>query len=355
MDGRRPRPLLSVALTRMATPRVSCALARAALAIALVLLLSPRAQPQDSQQTAVVDQFIGAIIRQTAAACPLASPSDQAALDRCRIGLYGDSAFRKGLAPIVLWGRPSPEGRRLRDTNLTQFAPDVLAGLYMPMFMFTGEYDVSFDSTEKLYRARAPALFRNAMDIGQYPYPFWHDPRKWNDYQAANELTFWVDPSKTRIVTMQFSARGKPDPRLVSAPRTPPPFDGKWMWTDSGGQSQPRPALFVGLLRSNNPYLGRLESAYRDLATELRKGTCNECHAPDNYAGTKRLVLMQTPVHAAGEIKRMMRAVRDDKMPLDDVGLYKEIDPAIKAALLKYGATFESLVDAARDWEQKNP
>ena len=34
----------------------------------------------------------------------------------------------------------------------------------------------------------------------------------------------------------------------------------------------------------------------------------------------KRLVLMQTPVHAAGEIKRIMRAVREDKMPLDEAG-----------------------------------
>ena len=135
----------------------------------------------------------------------------------------------------------------------------------------------------------------------------------------------------------------------------PPPFDGKWMWTDADGQSQPRPTLFVGLLRSDNPYLGRLENAYRDLAGELRKGTCNECHVPDNYAGMKRLVLMQTPMHAAGEIKRIMRAVNDDKMPLDDVGLYKEIDPGIKATLLKYGAAFESLVDAARDWEKRNP
>ena len=68
----------------------------------------------------------------------------------------------------------------------------------------------------------------------------------------------------------------------------------------------------------------------------------------------KRLVLMQTPVHAAGEIKRIMRSVREDKMPLDDLGLYKEMDPAVKAALLPYGAAFESLVVAARDWEAKN-
>ena len=64
---------------------------------------------------------------------------------------------------------------------------------------------------------------------------------------------------------------------------------------------------------------------------------------------------MQTPAHAAGEIKRIMQSVREDKMPLDDAGLYKDIDPALKAALLKYGAVFEAMVDAARDWETKNP
>ncbi len=69
----------------------------------------------------------------------------------------------------------------------------------------------------------------------------------------------------------------------------------------------------------------------------------------------KRLILMQTPVHAAGEIKRMMRAVREDKMPLDDTGLYKKLDPTVKAALLKYGTAFESVVDAAREWEARNP
>ena len=321
---------------------------------ALVCAMVVRAAAQDSQRGAV-EHFIGTVIRQTATACPLTSPAHQAALDLCRSALYGDSAFRRGLAPVVLWGRPSPDGRRLRDTTLTQFAPDVLSGLYVPLFMFTGEYEIGFDATERLYRARVPTLFRNALDPGQYPYPFWHDAKKWADYQAANELTIWIDPAKVKIVTMQFSAQGKPDPRLASAPHTQPAFDGKWMWTDAAGHTQPRPALFIGLMRSTNPHLGQLERTFRDLAGELRKGTCHECHSPDNYAGTKRLVLMQTPAHAAGEIKRIMRAVREDKMPLDDAGLAKEIDPALKASLLKYGAAFESTVDAARDWEVKNP
>jgi len=321
---------------------------------AAVCAMAVGADAQDSRRGAV-EHFIGTLIRQTATACPLASPADQAALDQCRSALYGDSALRRGLAPVVLWGRPNPEGRLLRDTNLTQFAPDVLSGLYMPMFMFTGDCEIGFDATENLFRARAPALFRNALDPGQYPYPFWHDAKKWADYQAANELTFWIDPVKAKIVIIQFSARGKPDPRLSSVPYARPAFDGKWMWTDANGQSQPRPTLFVGLLRSTNPYLGRLDGAFRDLADELRKASCHECHSPDNYVGMKRLVLMQTPVHAAGEINRMMRAVREEKMPLDDAGLYKELDPAVKAALLKYGTAFESVLDAAREWEAKIP
>ena len=322
--------------------------------VAAVSAMAVGAAAQESQRGAI-EHFVGTVVRQTATVCPLASSADQGALDSCRRALYRESAFRKGLAPAVLWGRPSAEGRRLRDTNLTQFKSDVVAGLYMPMFMFLGEYEITFDPTERLYRARVPAVFRNALDPGQYPYPFWHDDKKWMDYQGANELTFWIDPAQMKIVVIQFSARGNPDPRLTTVPHRQPPFDGKWMWTDAQGQSQPRPALFVGLLRNNNPYLGQLEGAYRDLAGELRKGTCNECHAPDNSAGMKRLVLMQTPVHAAGEIKRLMRAVRDEKMPLDDLGLYKEIDPSVKAALLKYGAAFESLVEAAREWETKNP
>jgi hypothetical protein len=198
-------------------------------------------------------------------------------------------------------------------------------------------------------------LFRNALDAGQYPYPFWHNAKKWTDYESANELSFWIDPNQMKITVMQFSARGNLDPRLMFTPYLRPPFDGKWMWMDAQGQSQPRPTLFVGLLRDENPYLGQVEGAYRDLADELRKATCNECHSPDNYAGMKRLVLIQTPVHAAGEIKRMMRAVREGKMPIDDAGQYKEIDPGLKATLLKHGASFESLVDAARDWEARNP
>src|SRR6478672_1335391 len=72
---------------------------------------------------------------------PPASPSDQAAFDQCRSSLFGDSALRRNLAPRLLWGRRNQDaGAALKDNNLTQFAPDVIAGLDPSLFMYSGEY-----------------------------------------------------------------------------------------------------------------------------------------------------------------------------------------------------------------------
>src|SRR5687768_1013353 len=88
-----------------------------AVLAATVVVLTVAATAQESQRGAI-DRFIGTLVRQTATLCPLSNPGDQGALDLCRKGLYADSAFRRGLAPVVLWGRPSPDGRRIKDTNL---------------------------------------------------------------------------------------------------------------------------------------------------------------------------------------------------------------------------------------------
>ena len=60
---------------------------------------------------------------------------------------------------------------------------------------------------------------------------------------------------------------------------------------------------------------------------------------------------MHTPPHAAGEITRLMRAVREDRMPLDETGIEQPLNPALKRALLESGGSFEALVKAAKDWE----
>ena len=309
-------------------------------------------RPEDARR---VERLVATIAQEAASLCPLADPGDQQALDRCRATLFRDSYFKRSLARIVLWGRPSPTpGGRLKDTPLTQFNAEVLAGLYLPMFMFNGRYKVEYDATEGRYRVRLESLFRNHLLPGQYPYPFWHDARKWNDYQRANGITLWIDPYTSKIVVGQFSRHEGADPRLTTASRIPPAFDGKWMWVDDKGEPQPKPALFIGLFRADNPYLDTLETTYKDLALAMRNGTCHNCHVPNNPEKLKRLVLLQTPAHAAGEITRVMTAVRNNRMPLDEIGLEKDLSAETKAALLTFGAVFESTVKAAYAWEREH-
>ena len=83
--------------------------------------------------------------------CPPTSPSDQSAFDRCRRSLFGDLALRRSLAPRLLWGRRNQDAAAaLKDTNLAQFAPDVIAGLYS-LFMYSGEYSTEYVERERLY------------------------------------------------------------------------------------------------------------------------------------------------------------------------------------------------------------
>ena len=123
------------------------------------------------------------------------------------------------------------------------------------------------------------------------------------------------------------------------------------MWADAAGRSQPQVTLFDGLFRADNPYLPRLDAAYRALALRMRDAQCDSCHVPSNPEGMKRLVLLQTPAHAAGEIQRLMEAVRNDKMPLDEAGIEQPLDAKLKSALLESGGAFAALVQAAKDWE----
>jgi hypothetical protein len=320
---------------------------------ALSVALAPGASAQGPDEARpVLEANVRQLAAELSAVCPLADPGEQTAFDACRQALFRGSLLRQRLGTVLLWGRPHPQpGTSLKDTALTQFGPEVWTGLYAPLFMFDGTWRLDYDEGERLYRATLGALFRNALDPGQYPYPFWHSAKKWNDYQKANAIVFWIAPSGI-IVAGQFSNDGQQQSRLTSRPVERPPFDGQWMWTDRQGETQPAPALFHGLFSEDNPYLKELESRYRDFADALRKGHCSGCHAPNNASHTKRLVLLQTPAHAASEIKRLMRVIRDNEMPLDDSLIPSEVDADTRAALLDYGSAFEESVDAARAWEE---
>jgi hypothetical protein len=223
--------------------------------------------------------------------------------------------------------------------------------MYVPLFMFNGKHTVEYVESEQLYVVRLETAFRNRLQPGQFPYPFWHVDDKWNTYQAANGLLLWIDPKSIKVRVAQFTDRAATPPISVSSPLQHS-FEGKWLWTDAAGQVQPQVTLFDGLFRPDNPYLKKMDGAYRKLAISLREGQCDSCHTPENKHDMKRLVLLQTPAHAAGEIKRIMKAVRRDSMPLDETGIEQPLEGPVKAALLKNASAFEALVDAAKDWER---
>jgi hypothetical protein len=216
--------------------------------------------------------------------------------------------------------------------------------------MFSGEHSVEYVQRERMYLIRLQAGFRNRLPPGQFPYPFWHDEAKWGVYQATNSVLLWVNPKTAKIVIGQFTERCDGG-SVVSTQPIMPEFDGNWMWMDKDGRLQPRVTLFDGLFGQNNPYLPKLDSAYRTLALRMRDAQCDNCHMPHNPMPMRRLVLMHTPAHAAGEIARLMKALREDRMPLSDIGIEKPLEPALKRALLESGSDFEVVVKAAKDWE----
>jgi hypothetical protein len=164
-----------------------------------------------------------------AAYCPVVDPSDQKAFERCKAAMFGASELRSVLSHVTLWGRQNKDASKtLNDTNLTQFSVDVLAGLYMPLFMYDGSYKVEYSETEKLYRVEVGALFRNRLQPGQFPYPFWHDDERWGAYQGANGLIFRFEPDRPRVLVAQFTVRGSL--RLpTQTQHVGHSFDGKWM------------------------------------------------------------------------------------------------------------------------------
>ena len=84
----------------------------------------------------------------------------------------------------------------------------------------------------------------------------------------------------------------------------------------------------------------------------MRNASCLSCHVPSNPAGARTLVLLQTPAHAAGEIKKVLKAVRAGKMPIEDWGDPQPLEESLKRILLLEGQAFSDAVDQALAWER---
>ena len=325
----------------------------AGLAASLALAGTVQAQQPDRPVPPAVQAMAQTIASELAARCPLADPGDIAAFSNCRAALYGESALRANLPAVLLWGRQNPNPQvTLRQTNLTQFAPDTWTHLYAPLFMFNGRHKVEWVGEERKFVIRLEAAFRNRLPPGQFPYPFWHEESKWSTYENANGFLLWVDPVSTRIQAAQFTRRADNAPLQAVQP-VKHEFRGDWMWTDAGGRTQPAVTLFDGLYRADNPYLRTLDRQYRDLALQMRESQCASCHVPNNPDKMSRLVLLSTPAHAAGEIDRLIKSVKEDRMPMDDNRISYALSAENKKWLLESAEAFRETVHSARQWENQ--
>jgi hypothetical protein len=129
------------------------------------------------------------------------------------------------------------------------------------------------------------------------------------------------------------------------------------VWQDEAGKAQPRVTLFSSQYSAGNPHVKKLDKLYTDFALQLRDGSCIRCHAPNNRSGMDRLVLLQTPAHAASEIDEILKSVNAGDMPQNDWGAKKALDPKLRTALLTTGRAFRNAIIEANTWEgrQKKP
>ncbi|MBX3587483.1 MAG: hypothetical protein KF796_12660 [Ramlibacter sp.] len=314
---------------------------------------APPADPAAAPPPAVI-QAAREIAAELASHCPLAPAGDTGAYNACRQALFGPSVLRAHLPGYLMWGRQSANpNATLRQTNLTQFAPEVWTSMYAPLFMFNGRHTVEWVPEEKMFLVRLEAAFRNRLAPGQFPYPFWHDEAKWNTYENANAMMLWIAPDTGKVRAAQFTSRASTSLLQPVEPVRHAKYEGPWLWTDEKGNTQPAVTLFDGLYRAENPYIKSMDRQYRDLALQMRESQCTNCHVPNNPDKMSRLVLLSTPAHAAGEIDRLIKAVKEDRMPMDDFRVSYALPAEAKKWLLDSAEAFRTTVRAAQDWENQ--
>jgi hypothetical protein len=295
-----------------------------------------------------------ALVAEFGAACPVAAQSDEAAHQSCGEALAASNVARH-LKPIIFWGGEKP-GVSLNDARLTRLGATLWTRLYLSLFMTDGTVEsLRWDDAYHLFRLSVRVAFRNEMAPGRYPYPFWHQPAKWEAYEQSHILDFLIAPDDGLVAVAFRQPVGNGPAGVAIQPVKREPFDGKWMWRDQTGQLQPVVTLFQGIYRAQNPELARLDATYREMALALRESSCMDCHTPANPHGMKKLVLLQTPAHAADRIDRVVRMVKIGEMPYEDWDIPRPLQGAQLEAFLARAEAFQNAVHAANAWELATP
>ncbi len=279
-------------------------------------------------------------------AAPMTNPADEKARDLASKRMKESVLLETIMNDSITWGgRGYDTSYDPKDHELTKFNSVVFRGLYLSLYMFSGEY--STRTRDNYLVLTMPCFFRNQLDSGAYPYPFWHKPGKWGGYQTAAAVEFVIE--KGKLVAAYRSSEKNNDIFTLNHH-----FDGKWEWADKSGKAQPFAALYSYLLSDNNPHAKELDGAYRAFALEARKHSCMNCHNPENNDNMEKLTLLNYPNQTLTSRHEIVAELLTNSMPPKSKHAPKGIQSAEeRKALLQLAQTFSDIGDKALEFEKE--
>lgn len=291
---------------------------------------------------------IDRIAHELVEASPPADRADAKARDDAAEKLSRAPDLLDAFGERVLWGGFDPaKGYDPKANTVTELSPIVWAKVYLSTFEFAGSYEVRPEG--RFTVLEIAATFRDGLDSGDYAYPFWHSAKKWRAYVGTRALLLVFEHG--RLLAAYRKAAPDVDGAAVRN------WDSHWRWTDAEGHERPRVALFAYLLSADNPWLDRLDRAYRNLEVEFRGHNCVTCHSPDNPAKASPLLLLDFPNQALVARRTLVETLRGNKMPPADSNAHKEAgmaDAAVREQLIVLAEEFRGDADAALAFERSH-
>jgi hypothetical protein len=318
------------------------------LTLGLAAALGACGGSEDSKKTD--EQIAEETGRGIVAACPMAAPTDEAARADCAAKLTDLKVLSEHMQEPFYWGgQKAGKGYRLSDSDTTRFNAFVWRRMYLSLFMFTGE--VRTEVIGEAVVLHLPFRFRNELDPGSYPYPFWHSKNKWDSWQLAPELIIIMENGKF-TGALRSSDRTDPTQADRQAHYVNRTWNGQWTWKEDG-HDMPYVTLYKYLFSPNNPHVENLDKAYRALEGEMRASSCLICHAPDNMAKATTLEFFNYPNQALYSRQSIVMHLQENTMPpkANDFGLPEGIEEADRLRMLELAKAFEKAGNDALAFE----
>lgn len=280
------------------------------------------------------------------ASCPMAGADDEQARAQCAANLSDNKSLGAVMQEPFLWGgQKAGTSYHPQESPMNRFNVYVWRRMYLSLLMFPGSINVE-QTADGLTVAHVAMNFRNGLEVGSYPYPFWHSKKKWDSYQQAGEILLIVQNGKW-IGAMRSANLDTTRPEVAHT------WSGQWRW-EKGAEQMPYVSLYKYLLSPQNPHADRLDGAYRALSEGLRNQSCFMCHSPDNHANMAQLEFFNFPNQALYSRNSIIADLQANVMPPpnNDLGLPNGItDDSDRQDLINLAKEFKAAGDLALSYE----